>query len=140
MRRINKLIIHCSATPEGRFHNAKDIDRWHKERGWKGLGYHYVILLDGTVEKGRDESEVGAHTLRHNQSSIGICYIGGLDENGFPKDTRTDNQKISMYRLLEGLIRKYPHATIHGHKEFANKDCPCFDVMPEFYALQNNEL
>ena len=138
MRRINKIIIHCSATPEGRFHNAKDIDRWHKERGWTGIGYHYVVLIDGAIEKGRDEEEIGAHTVRHNHDSIGVCYIGGTDKNGNSKDTRTVNQKISLYRLVEGLKKKYPNATIHGHKEFANKDCPSFDVMPEFYPLQEN--
>lgn len=135
MRRINKIIIHCSATPEGRFHNAEDIDRWHKERGWRGIGYHYVILLDGTVEKGREEEEIGAHTVRHNHDSIGICYIGGLDKEGNPKDTRTEDQKIEMYKLLVEIKKHHPGATIHGHREFANKACPCFDARTEYYPL-----
>lgn len=136
MRTVDKIIIHCSATPEGRYHNAKDIDRWHKERGWNGIGYHYVILLDGTIETGRDETKIGAHTVGHNHNSIGICYIGGTDDKLNPKDTRTPQQKIQLVNLLRELKWRYPNATIHGHKEFASKACPSFDVMPEYYAIQ----
>lgn len=89
MRYINEIIIHCSDTKEGLDFNANDIDRWHKQKGWKRIGYHYVILLNGTIEQGRELEAVGAHTKGHNAHSIGICYIGGLDKNGKPKDTRT---------------------------------------------------
>lgn len=132
MRRINKIILHCSATKEGRHFTAKDIDVWHKQRGWKGIGYHYVILLDGTVQAGRPESGIGSHTLGHNADSIGICYIGGLDLDGNPKDTRTFSQKNAMRNLISDLLKKYPGATVHGHNAFANKACPCFDVKKEF--------
>ncbi|MDR2147714.1 MAG: N-acetylmuramoyl-L-alanine amidase [Tannerella sp.] len=132
MRKIDKIIIHCAATGEGQPFTAKDIDSWHKRQGWKGIGYHYVILLDGTVETGRPESETGAHTVGQNPHSIGICYIGGLDSAGKPKDTRTDAQKAAMHKLVAGLLKKYPGATVHGHNEFANKACPCFDVKKEF--------
>ena len=132
MRPINKIILHCSATKEGKNFTVKDIDEWHRQRGFKCIGYHYVIYLDGTVHKGRDESEVGAHCSGHNSFSIGICYIGGLDVNGKPKDTRTDKQKAAIKSLVAELKLKYPAATIHGHNEFANKACPCFDVKKEF--------
>lgn len=132
MRPINKIILHCSATKEGKNFTVKDIDEWHRQRGFKCIGYHYVIYLDGTVHKGRGESEVGAHCSGHNSFSIGICYIGGLDVNGKPKDTRTDKQKAAIKSLVAELKQKYPYATIHGHNEFANKACPCFDVKKEF--------
>ena len=128
MRRIDEIIIHCTATKEGVDVDAKTIDKWHKQRGWKGIGYHYVIKLDGTVEKGRNDEEVGAHCTNHNANSIGIVYVGGLDNNGKPKDTRTGAQKESMWNLLRILLIKYPTANVHGHNEFANKACPCFDV------------
>lgn len=131
MRRIDEIIIHCTATKEGVDVDAKTIDKWHKQRGWKGIGYHYVIKLDGTVEKGRNDEEVGAHCTNHNAHSIGIVYVGGLDNNGKPKDTRTDAQKESMWNLLRILLIKYPTANVHGHNEFANKACPCFDVQKE---------
>lgn len=133
MRQIDKIIIHCSATPEGREHTAKDIDNWHKQRGFAKIGYHYVIRLDGTVEKGRDESLIGAHCLGQNASSIGICYIGGVATDGkIPKDTRTPEQKEALICLVNELKTKYPKATIHGHNEFAAKACPSFDVKKEF--------
>ncbi len=132
MRKINKIILHCSATKEGQSFTAKDIDMWHKQRGWKGIGYHYVILLDGTLQIGRSESEIGAHTIGQNNNSIGICYIGGVDINEKPKDTRTDQQKNALKGLISDLLKKYPEATVHGHNEFANKACPCFNVKKEF--------
>lgn len=137
MRNINEIIIHCSATAEGKDFNAADIDRWHKQRGFKKIGYHYVIKLDGTIEKGRGVEEVGAHCLNHNKNSIGICYIGGLASDGkTPKDTRTTEQKKSLWKLIVELLIKYPNATIHGHREFANKACPCFDAKKEYQCIK----
>lgn len=89
--------LHCSATKAGQDFTATDIDRWHRERGFNGIGYHYVIRLDGKLEKGRDVSLAGAHCKGWNKRSIGICYIGGLDENGRPADTRTNAQKRVLY-------------------------------------------
>jgi N-acetylmuramoyl-L-alanine amidase len=132
MRKINKIILHCSATKEGQQFTATDIDKWHKQRGWKGIGYHYVILLDGTIQVGRPESEVGAHTIEQNTNSIGICYIGGLDSNGNAKDTRTDLQKVALNNLISDLQKKYHGSTVHGHNEFAAKACPCFNVKEEY--------
>jgi len=128
MRAIQKIIIHCAATIEGKFYNAKDIDKWHLQKGWSGIGYHYVILIDGTIEKGRAIERIGAHTKGHNSTSIGICYIGGLGVDRKAKDTRTDKQIASMLGLLDKLKNDYPGATIHGHNEFANKACPSFNV------------
>ena len=128
MRPITKIILHCSATKEGKNFSAADIDRWHREQGYAMIGYHYVILLDGTVEPGRPLELQGAHTYGHNADSIGICYIGGLDHHGCPADTRTPEQHRAMTELINKLLQRFPNATVHGHREFANKDCPCFDV------------
>lgn len=128
MRKINKIIIHCSATPEGRAVTVQDIDKWHREKGYNGIGYHYVIGLNGEVWKGRDINLIGAHTQGQNANSIGICYIGGVDKNMKAKDTRTPAQKGALLNLVKDLKVQYPKASIHGHNEFANKACPSFDV------------
>lgn len=135
MRNINKIIVHCSATKEGKAFNVADITRWHKQRGFATIGYHWVVLLDGTIQQGRAEMTMGAHCKGHNANSIGICYIGGLDENGKSKDTRTPEQKKSLLELLKRLKKDYPNATIHGHREFASKACPCFDAKNEYKDL-----
>lgn len=131
MREIKKIIIHCSATPEGKNFTVEDIRRWHKDRGFNDIGYHYVIYLDGSIHKGRDESVVGAHCVGQNTNSIGICYIGGVDKNNNPKDTRTDAQKKALRELVAQMKEKYPNATVHGHNEFANKACPSFNVQTD---------
>ena len=128
MRKINKIILHCSATMMGKNFTAKDIDQWHRRQGFQMIGYHYVILLDGTVEIGRPLEIPGAHTYGHNADSIGICYIGGLDEEGNSCDTRTKAQRIAMKKLIDNLLVRYANATVHGHREFANKECPCFKI------------
>ena len=132
MRPINRIIIHCSATKPGQKVNAAVIDRWHRQQGYKKIGYHYVILEDGTVETGRYLSEVGAHCLGYNNGSVGICYVGGLDATGKAKDTRTDAQKAAMYNLIARLRVRFKITDIAGHNEFANKACPCFDVKKEY--------
>ena len=133
MREINKIIIHCSATPEGREHTIDDITEWHKQRGFATIGYHFVIYLDGSIHEGRSLEMQGAHTLGHNTNSIGICYVGGVEKDGrTPKDTRTFKQKEALIALVDELKAQYPKATIHGHNEFANKACPSFDVKKEF--------
>lgn len=137
MRTITLLIIHCSATPEGKDCTVQDIDRWHKARGWKGIGYHYVIYRDGSIHKGRPEEQVGAHCVNHNRHSIGICYIGGMTANNKKaKDTRTPEQRASLRALLVELKKSYPRALIMGHNVFANKSCPCFDAAKEYQDLQ----
>lgn len=150
MKTIDSIIIHCTGTREGQDVRASDIDKWHKERGWKMIGYNYVIDLDGKVETGRPLTMVGAHCKGWNDRSIGICYVGGLDKNGNPKDTRTPAQKEAMNRLVYDLLDAYPTITqIMGHRDTSPdlngdgtitpnewiKACPCFDVKNEFPLL-----
>lgn len=135
-RWITKIIIHCAATPEGKDFTVADIDRWHKAKGWKCIGYHFVIYRDGSVHEGRPIDMIGAHCKGFNSHSIGICYIGGCTADGkHAKDTRTLEQKRALRQLLEKLHSKYPNASIHGHNEFANKACPCYS-MKEYSDLQ----
>ena len=125
------IILHCSATREGQDVKAADIKRWHKERGFDDIGYHYVIDLDGTIEKGRDEALVGAHCKGYNATSIGICYVGGCDKNMKAKDTRTPEQIRSMLSLVRKLVNKYkiPVTQIWAHHDFnKHKACPSFDI------------
>ena len=128
MRQIKQIIIHCSATPEGKNIGATTIRGWHKERGFTDIGYHYVIRLDGTIEQGRPIEQIGAHCQGQNRNSIGICYIGGLSQKRQPKDTRTIAQRQAMKQLIQELQEQFPEVTIHGHREFAAKACPCFDI------------
>lgn len=132
-REISKIIVHCSATQEGREYDIKDITKWHKEKGYKNVGYHFVVLLNGAIEVGRDIEEIGAHVVGHNKDSIGICYIGGLDKQMKSKDTRTPAQKKSLTGLIKILKKIYPEATVYGHNDFnKDKDCPCFDAKEEY--------
>ena len=134
MRAIDKIIIHCSATPEGRDVKTSTIKQWHTAKGWSDIGYHYVIELDGSVNMGRDIDRIGAHTRGENTGSIGICYVGGMDANmKNPKDTRTEKQKEGLKCLIKDLRSTYGDLTIHGHNEFASKACPSFDVKKENY-------
>lgn len=141
-RRIDYIVVHCSATKAGQPFTAADIDRWHKSRGWRCIGYHFVVCLDGSVELGRNVNDVGAHVYGYNKHSIGICYIGGLDEDGKPADTRTPAQIKSLGELLRRLHASFPDAQIVGHRDLSPdvngdgviekwewlKQCPCFDV------------
>ena len=137
MREIEKIIFHCSATIEGQNISAATIKRWHvRDRGWSDIGYHYVIGLDGRIESGRPVNKQGAHAKGYNKTSIGVCYIGGLSKNKRAKDTRTDAQKNAMIKLIKTLKNIYPDATLHGHREFSKKACPCFDVQKEYADFQ----
>lgn len=129
MRRIDKIIVHCTATPEGREVTVDQVTQWHRARGFRTIGYHYLVYLDGSVHAGRPVAEVGAHSLGQNAHSVGVCYVGGIDRDTLrPKDTRTAAQCESLRRLVTELMRRFPGATLHGHREFAAKACPCFDV------------
>ena len=136
MRNINKIIVHCSATPEGKNFTVKQIDACHRQRGFNGIGYHFVIYLDGSVHVGRALAKAGAHCKGYNAHSVGVCYIGGVATDGkTPKDTRTDAQKASLVKLITELRQQFPNASVHGHREFANKACPCFDARKEYKDL-----
>jgi len=121
MREINRIIIHCAATPNGVDFTAADIDGWHRERGWRCIGYHHVIRPNGNVEPGRPIEEVGAHVRGYNKDSIGICMIG--------TDRFKHYQWMSLKQSLLSLSSRFPDATVHGHNEFdSHKTCPGFDV------------
>ena len=154
MNKIDAIVIHCSATRAGQDVRAADIDKWHKERGFSEIGYHYVIDLDGTVEVGRPLTMDGAHCntaglsgLSYNKHSIGICYVGGLDSAGNPADTRTPEQKQALAELVYKLMDEHPGIVeVIGHRDASPdkngdgiisrnewiKQCPCFDVKSEF--------
>lgn len=133
-----EIIIHCSATPAGENFSASDIDRWHRERGFACIGYHYVILRDGRVQKGREETAIGAHCLGHNATAIGICYIGGCparsnkDWQKHAIDTRTPEQKSALRKLIADIRARWGKLSVYGHRDFANKPCPGFDAKREY--------
>ena len=135
MRDINKIILHCSATPEYRDVSVDTIRQWHLDKGWSDIGYHYVIELDGTIKEGRPVERQGAHVRGLNKSSIGICYVGGCDANMKPKDTRTIAQKEALVCLILDLMNRYINSTLHGHNEFSSKACPSFDVQKEYKEI-----
>jgi len=138
-RKINKIILHCSSTREGQDISVDTIREWHVDgRGWSDIGYHYIVSIDGQIEEGRPIDRSGAHTKGKNKSSIGVCYIGGVETDGrTPKDTRNAEQLIAIANLLDALMEMYPDATLHGHNEFSNKACPSFDVQKEYDFLIN---
>lgn len=136
MREITKVIVHCAATPEGRDVATEEIKRWHtEERGWSDIGYHWVIELDGSTNEGRSEDINGAHCRGHNSDSIGICYVGGSDSEGNPKDTRTEGQRDALVALIKEILDRYPDAEVFGHRDFSKKACPSFDAKTEYAGL-----
>lgn len=150
---IDAIVVHCSATRAGQDVKASDIDKWHKERGFKCIGYHFVVDLDGTIEAGRPLTMSGAHCNTsglsgrvYNSHSIGVCYVGGLDKDGNAADTRTPAQKVSLHNLIYSLIMQYPIKEVIGHRDASPdkngdgqisqnewiKACPCYDVKSEY--------
>jgi N-acetylmuramoyl-L-alanine amidase len=107
---------------------VKEIRDWHLRRGFNDVGYHYVIRRDGTIEKGRDHEKVGAHARGHNSDSLGICLVGGMNEEGQPDSNFTMAQYEALDTLLVNLEDMYERITVHGHRDFSNKACPCFDI------------
>ena len=135
MREIKEIIVHCTATPEGRKVSVEEIDRWHKDRGWSGIGYHYCIQLDGKINKGRNIKIPGAHCRGRNKYSIGLTYVGGCDTDMNAKDTRTDKQKESLKYLIGYLCASYPGAKVYGHNSFSSKACPSYDAKEEYKEI-----
>lgn len=128
-RRIDMIILHCSATPDGKDYTVDQIRQCHIARGFSDVGYHFIVYRDGSVHRGRPVEQIGSHTKGYNSHSIGICYIGGNSaDNEKPKDTRTPQQRKALRELVDSLLKKYPRATVHGHYEFANKACPSFKI------------
>lgn len=140
MREINMIVVHCTATKALPSISVKDIRRWHLERGWSDVGYHYIVRTDGTIEPGRLLESKGAHAAGHNAHSIGVAYVGGLSDAMQPMDTRTDAQKRSLRILIAGLNAHFRTAgenlLVVGHRDLPNvaKSCPCFDVAAEKYV------
>ena len=143
MRKINKIIVHCSATPEGKEFSVETIRKWHLKRGWSDIGYHFVIDLQGELHEGRPVERTGAHVKGHNFDSIGVCYIGGVEAERSPagewiaKDTRTEAQKEALEDFLLYMKDLYPQAKIYGHRDFSSKACPSFDAKTEYEWISN---
>lgn len=139
---IKRVFIHCTATREGQDIDAATIRRWHKAQGWSDIGYHFVIRIDGTIERGRPEHLPGSHAKGFNTGSVALVYVGGLDAQGKAKDTRTRAQQQAMAQLVGQLVATYPGSDVLGHRDISPdtdgdgvvekhewlKDCPCFDV------------
>lgn len=132
-RKIKEIIVHCSATPESRDVRAADIRRWHvRDRGFSDIGYHFVVGIDGRVETGRPLHRSGAHCLGRNRHSVGVCYVGGLNRHFKSTDTRTPQQHDALKLLIGTLKQAFPQAEVYGHRDFARKDCPCFNAREEY--------
>lgn len=139
-RSVNKIIIHCSATRPSQDVDAEEIALWHVARGFKEIGYHFVIKRDATIELGRNINTIGAHTKNHNNDTIGICLIGGVSENNIkiPEDNFTEEQYLALTELLINLklfTNVNKKVGIFGHYKFASKACPSFNV--EKYLIKN---
>ena len=150
MRQVDLIVVHCSATREDRCFTEFDLETAHRRRGFNGAGYHFYVRKNGAIKATRPLERIGAHAKGHNAHSVGICYEGGLDSDGRPKDTRTEWQRHSMQVLVLTLLRNYPGARVCGHRDLSPdlngngeiepeewiKQCPCFDAVKE-YSLDN---
>lgn len=146
MRKINYIVVHCSATREDCSLTVEDLRREHLHRGFQDIGYHYYVRRDGTVTLTRPLSLAGAHVKGFNKYSIGICYEGGLDTEGNAKDTRTPEQRSALHALAAQLLHRFPDARLCGHRDLSPdlngdgivepdewvKQCPCFEVKKDF--------
>jgi N-acetylmuramoyl-L-alanine amidase len=135
VRKLDRIILHCTATPEGRHVDVDTIRVWHKARGWSDVGYHFVIYLDGSVHAGRAVEKTGAHVAGHNATTIGVVYVGGTDAAGKAKDTMNAAQETAFVNLVKHLRDQFGPLTLHGHNEYAAKACPSFIVKDKFKWL-----
>lgn len=128
--RTDYIVIHCAATPPKADIGRKEIDQWHRDKGWAGIGYHYVIRRNGELEIGRAEDAVGAHVENHNSNSVAICMVGGIDTSGAPDNNFTREQWDTLPNIVARLRERYPNAKVLGHRDFKGvaKACPSFDV------------
>ena len=135
-REVTLLVVHCSATRCNVSFPVERLRECHLQRGFRDIGYHFYITRDGEIHRGRALEKVGAHCRNHNAHSIGVCYEGGLDANGKPKDTRTLEQKGALLALLRELKRQFPKALVVGHRDLnPMKGCPCFDAVKEYSQI-----
>ena len=132
------IVIHCSATRAIQDIGAKEIRSWHKAKGWRDIGYHFVIRRNGAVEKGRAVDAIGSHVKGYNAASVGICLVGGLNNDTYaPESNYTPAQWSALKTLVAAMVKKYPAAKVLGHRDFPKvaKACPCFDAKP--WAAKN---
>lgn len=139
MRKIDEIIIHCTATRPNWWadrsaqEKVNEVRRWHvEERGWRDVGYHWLIDRDGTIVKGRDESDIGAHVAGHNSTSIGVSLFGGHGSSNDDRfeDNFTQEQAAALRQLIVQIKDRYDIKKISGHNEYSNKACPGFRVRP----------
>lgn len=139
LKAVDYIVIHCSATKEDQDFDVEDIRRWHRQRGWMDVGYHFVIKRDGEVQRGRPHDVPGAHARGFNEVSLGVCLIGGVESDG---KTSESNYTAFQWKALETLVndlkKLHPDATVLGHRDLpnVNKDCPSFDV-PDWWTRIN---
>ena len=137
MRKITLIVLHCDGIMPNQHNTIEKIDAYHRSKGWKGVGYHFFVQRDGTIEIGRPVEMVGAHVAHHNRYSIGVCYEGRYDAAGKAADTRTPEQVKSLRVLVEQLHERFPNALIVGHHDLdPTKPCPCFDAAEDYGDLQ----
>lgn len=151
---VRYIIVHCSATPADMDIGSKEIDRWHRERGYFQIGYHAVIRRNGLVEAGRPIEMPGAHARGYNEISLGVCLVGGIEKlpDGKADPNYTREQLVALRRVLEEWKALCPNAEIIGHRDIWSphdrlKECPSFDVkpwvaagMPDFIAPQYDNV
>ena len=137
MRKLNEIIVHCTGTIPSESTTVEAVRRYHMEHnGWKDIGYHYIVYLDGSIHVGRPIDQKGAHCKGHNDNTIGICYVGGLVDKNKAGDTRTLKQRIALRDLIRSLKYCFPTITkVSGHCDYASKACPCFDARAEYGEL-----
>ena len=137
MRAINEIIVHCTGTIPSESTTVEAVRKYHMEHnGWKDIGYHYLVYLDGSIHAGRPIDLKGAHCKNHNEGTVGICYVGGLVAKNKAGDTRTSMQKTALRNLIHALKICFPTIKkVSGHRDYDNKACPCFDAKAEYNSL-----
>ena len=140
--KITHIVIHYSATYPDQEATAAVVDRWHRDRGFRKIGYHYFIRRDGTKETGRQETERGAHVAKQNTGKIGVCWAGGLERSqpGIGVNNMTAAQKATLVTLINELLTRYPNAKVVGHRDLAATQCPGFDVGKWWYGKSDNAV
>lgn len=136
-KETSQIFVHCSATKATMDIGVREIRQWHKEQGWLDIGYHFVIRRDGTVETGRDLVAVGSHVKGYNETSVGVCLVGGIDAKGNPEANFTPEQMHSLQNVLTTLKGEWPNAVIMAHHDVAPKACPSFNLS---HWLKTGEL
>lgn len=140
---IDTIMVHCTATPPKREVTVAELDSWHKAKNFERCsnghyaGYHLLVHIDGSYERIRPDNERGQHCPQSNMNNraVSVCYVGGVDNNNKPCDTRTEAQKKTLVTLLRTLKAKYPNAQIVGHRDYAPKACPSFDAKREYWYI-----